>query len=46
MSEENIENTQETTQTETTEVSQPAMDLDSTIKVDGQEVSVRDLISA
>ena len=40
------ENTQETTQEETIEQSQPALNLDSTVKVDGEEVSVRDLISA
>ena len=41
MSEENT--TQETT--EATETTQPTMDLDSTIKVDGQEISVRELIN-
>jgi hypothetical protein len=45
MSEENT--TQETTQPEATETpTPPAMDLDSTIKVDGQEVSVRELINS
>lgn len=39
------ENTPETTQ-ETIEQSQPAINLDSTVKVDGEEISVRDLISA
>lgn len=42
MSEENIP--QETT-TETTE-SQPAMNLDSTIQVDGEEISIKELVSA
>ena len=37
---------EENTTQETTEQSQPALDLDSTVKVDGEEVSVRDLITA
>jgi len=42
MSEENTE----VTQPETTETTQPSMDLDSTIKVDGEEISVRELINS
>ena len=44
MSEEN--NVQETPQTEVAETTQPTMNLDSTIQVDGEEVSVKDLLNA
>ena len=45
MSEEQTTETNETTET-IESPTQPAMDLDSTIKVDGEEISVRDLLSS
>lgn len=44
MSEENTN--QESTQETTSETKSPSLDLDSTIKVDGKEVSVKDLIDS